>query len=235
MTTPKPEIGKILTEAYQYWMRTLPFQLMFTVIYFSIYMFAAMYAFRYYGLFEEIQKFQNLFYSDSTAFLTKYAELMQTENAVNFSIAVLIIKSVIYPLNIGFLKIYRKLDIGEPLELSDLFAGFRGYHFIIFVAFALIWNFINNYLFILSLVWMPMFLLVPALIFFKNYNFFDAFKLSFEVFKKHTLLLLGVALVSIIISFSGIIVFFFGLFMTFPFWNAANYVLYKHLIADFQE
>lgn len=194
-----------------------------------------MYAFRYYGLFEEIQKFQNLFYSDSNAFLVKYGELMQTENALNFSIAVLIIKSVIYPLNIGFLKIYRKLDIGEPLELSDLFAGFRGYHFIIFVTFALIWNFVSNYLFILSLVWMPMFLLVPALIFFKNYNFFDAFKLSFQIFNKHALLMIVVVLASIIISFSGIIAFFFGLFLTFPFWNAVNYVLYKHLIADFEE
>ena len=91
MTTQKPEIGKILTEAYQYWMRTLPFQFLFSAIYFGIFMFSAMYAFRYYGLFEEVQKFQNLFYTDTQAFLKKYEVLMQTPNALSFAMVVLVI------------------------------------------------------------------------------------------------------------------------------------------------
>jgi hypothetical protein len=119
MTTQKPEIGKIITEAYQYWMRTLQFQFLFTVIYFAVFMFAAMYMFRYYGLFEEIQKFQDLLYTDNKAFLTKYEELMQTENAKYFAMSALVIKAVIFPLNMGFLKIYRKLEICL-LDLEDI-------------------------------------------------------------------------------------------------------------------
>lgn len=146
MTTQKPEIGKILTEAYQYWMRTLPFQLLFTVIYFSVIMFAGAYAFRYYGLFEQVNQFSQLMYSDFPAFIKKYEELMKTENAMYFTMAILVIKSVIFPLNIGFLKIYRKLDIGEPVAMSDLFAGFQGHYFFLFLIYSLFWNILNSYI-----------------------------------------------------------------------------------------
>ncbi|SHK14180.1 hypothetical protein [Epilithonimonas mollis] len=235
MTTQKPEIGKILTEAYQYWIRTLPFQLLFTVLYFSIFMFFSMYAFRYYGLFEEIQKFQNLFYSDTKVFLNKYEELMQTENAQYFAMVVIVIKSVLFPLNIGFLKIYRKLDLGDLPQMSDLFAGFRGHYFFLFAIYALFWNIINNYLLFFTILWIPMLLMIPSLVFFKNYNFFLSFRISVSVFRNNVLLLLLATLASIIISYSGLVMFFFGIFVTFPFWNAVIYVLYKHLVADFQE
>lgn len=235
MTTQKPEIGKILTEAYQYWIRTLPFQLLFTVLYFSIFMFFSMYAFRYYGLFEKIQKFQNLFYSDTKVFLNKYEELMQTENAQYFAMVVIVIKSVLFPLNIGFLKIYRKLDLGDLPQMSDLFAGFRGHYFFLFAIYALFWNIINNYLLFFTILWIPMLLMIPSLVFFKNYNFFLSFRISVSVFRNNVLLLLLATLASIIISYSGLVMFFFGIFVTFPFWNAVIYVLYKHLVADFQE
>ncbi|SDF90465.1 hypothetical protein [Epilithonimonas hungarica] len=235
MTTQKPEIGKILTEAYQYWMRTLPFQFLFSAIYFAIFMFAAMYAFRYYGLFEEVQKFQNLFYTDTQAFLKKYEVLMQTQNALSFAMVVLVIKAVIFPLNIGFFKIYRKLDLGETPEMSDLFVGFRGHYFFIFAIYSLFWSVVNTYLSVFTLVWIPMMLLIPALIFFKNSNFFEAFRINIQTFQKNIILIFVASFASILFSYSGILAFGFGLFLTFPFWNAMIYVLYKHLIADFQE
>ena len=235
MTTPKPEIGNIISEAYQYWMRTLPFQLLFSVLYFTIFMFSSMYAFRYYGLFEEILKIQDLFYSDTKVFVEKYSEIMKTENAQYFAMVVMVIKSVIFPLNIGFLKIYRKLDLGEPPHISDLFAGFRGHYFFLFVIYALFWNIINNYLLILFFIWIPMLLMTPSLVFFKNYNFFQAFRISVQVFRNNILLFIMATLASIIISYSGVLMFFFGIFVTFPFWNAVIYVLYKHFVADFQE
>lgn len=238
MTTQKPEIGKILTEAYQYWVRTLPFQLLFTVIYFSVIMFAGAYAFRYYGLFEQVNKFSQLMYSDFPAFIKKYEELMKTENAMYFTMAILVIKSVIFPLNIGFLKIYRKLDIGEPVAMSDLFAGFQGHYFFLFLIYSLFWNILNSYILIippLTLFWMGMMLFVPALVFYKNYNFYRAFRISVQVFQKNIIVVLLACLVSILVSYCGLVIFFFGIFVTFPFWNAVIYVLYKHLIADFQE
>ena len=238
MTMQKPEFGKILTEAYQYWMKSLPYQLLFSVIYFSVIMFAGAYAFRYYGLFEEVNRFSQLMYSDFPAFLKKYEALMQTENAVAFTMAVLVIKAVIFPLNIGFLKIYRKLDLGEPVVVSDLFAGFRGYHFFLFGIYAVFWNVINSYLLLfppLCLLWIGLALFVPALVFYKNINFFHAFRISAQVFRKNVFLILLVSLASVLISYCGILVFFFGIFVSFPFWNAAIYVLYKHLIADFGE
>lgn len=235
MTTQKPEIGKIVSEAYQYWMRTLPFQLLFSVLYFTIFMFSAMYAFRYYGLFEEVMKIQDLFYSDSRAFFNKYSEIMQTENARSFAMVVMVIKSVIFPLNIGFLKIYRKLDLGEQPQISDLFAGFQGNYFFLFVLYALAWNVINNYLLIFTIIWIPMLLMIPSLIFFRNYSVFQAFKKSVQIFRAHAFLMIIATLASIVISYSGLVMFFFGIFITFPFWNAVIYVLYKNLAADFQE
>ena len=235
MTTQRPEIGKVLTEAYQYWMKTLPMQFIFCVIYFAIFMFAAMYAYRFYGLSDEMQKFQNLLYTDSGAFLKKYEVLMQTENAMSFTMAVLVIKAIIFPLNIGFLKIYRKLDLGEAPETSDLFTGFRGHYYFIFAIYSLFWSGVNSYLSFFTLLWIPMMLLVPSLIFFKNYNFFEAFKISILTFQKNPILILVASLVAIVFSYCGIIAFFFGLFLTFPFWNAMIYVLYKNLIGEFEE
>lgn len=216
-------------------MRTISFQFLFSFIYFSIFMFAAMYAFRYYGLFEEVQKFQNLFYSDTKAFLKRYEELMQTENARSFAMVVLVIKAVIFPLNIGFFKIYRKMDLGENPEIGDLFVGFRGHYFFIFIVYSLFWSIINTYLSVFTLIWIPMMLLVPALIFFKNSNFFEAFKINIQTFQKNFILIFMASFVSILFSYSGILAFGFGFFLTFPFWNAMIYVLYKHLVGDFQE
>lgn len=235
MTTPKPEIGKLLTEAYEYWMRTLPFQFLFCVIYFSVTMFAGSFAFRYYGLFEEIQKFQGLIYTDYKAFLDKYTVLMQTDNAVLFLQVMIVIKAVIFPLNIGFLKIYRKLDLGEKPETSDLFAGFQGHYFFMFVIYSLAWSMINNFLSVFTLIWIPMMLFIPALIFFKGFNYFQAFKISVQTFQQNLILIFVATIVSILFSYCGFIVFFFGIFITFPFWNVMIYVLYKHLIADFEE
>ena len=235
MTTPKPEIGKLLTEAYEYWMRTIPFQFLFTVIYFSVTMFAGSYAFRYYGLFEEIQKFQGLISTDRQLFLDKYTALMQTENAILFLQVMMVVKAIIFPLNIGFLKIYRKLDLGEKLETGDLFAGFNGHYFFLFVIYSLAWSVINNFLSIFTLIWIPMPLLVPALIFFKGFNYFQAFKVSVQTFQRHIVLILIAVMVAILFSYCGIIMFFVGIFLTFPFWNAIIYVLYKHLIGDFEE
>ena len=237
-TQTRPEIGKVLTEAYQYWMRTLPYQLLFSVIYFSFIMFAGAYAFRYYGLFEEVNQFSQLMYTDFQAFIKKYEALMQTQNAIYFTMAVVVIKAVIFPLNIGFLKIYRKLDLGEPVVTSDLFAGFKGSNFFLFGIYAMFWNVINSYLLIfppLCLLWIGLMLFVPGLVFYKGFNFLQAFKMSMSVFRQNIGLVLLASLAAIIISYCGVVIFFFGIFVSFPFWNAIIYVLYKHLVADFGE
>ena len=219
-------------------MRTLPFQMLFSLIYFSVIMFAGAYAFRYYGLFEKVNQFSPLMYTDFNAFLNKYEALIKTPNGILFSAVMVLLKCIMFPLNIGFLKIYRKLDIDEPVETSDLFAGFRGNYFFLFLIYSLLWEIINRALLIfppLSLLWIAMMLFVPGLLFFKKYNFLLAIKMSVQIFRKNPVLLLVVSLVSIVISYCGAIAFFFGIFLTFPFWNAVIYVLYKYLIADFEE
>lgn len=216
-------------------MRTLPFQFLFSVIYFAVTLVAGSFAFRYYGLFEEIQKFQGLIYTDGKAFVNKYGELMQTDNAILFLQVMIVIKAVIFPLNIGFLKIYRKLDLGEKPEMSDLFAGFSGHYFFLFVIYSLAWSVISNFLSIFILLWIPMALFVPALIFYKGFNYFQSFKISVQTFQNHFILMFMATIVTILFSYFGFIMFFFGIFITFPFWNAMIYVLYKNLIGDFEE
>lgn len=237
MTSQNPNAGSILTEAYQYWIKTLPYQLLFTVIYFFVIMFVGAYAFRYYGLFDEVNRFSQLMYTDFGAFIKKYEALMQTENAISFSMAILVIKAIIFPLNIGFLKIYRKIDLGEVVVVSDLFAGFSGHYFFIFGLYAFVWNFVSssflNFFPPLGLLWIGLLLLVPSFVFFKDYNIFQAIKLSGRVFQKNVILILLLSLASILISYSGLIVFFLGIFVTFPFWNALIFVLYKRLVGDY--
>lgn len=160
---------------------------------------------------------------------------MQTDNAVLFLQVMIVIKAVIFPLNIGFFKIYRKLDLGEKPETGDLFAGFQGHYFFLFVIYSLAWSMINNFLSVFTLIWIPMMLFVPALMFFKGFNYFQSFKISVQTFQNNLILIFIATIVSILFSYCGFIVFFFGIFITFPFWNAMIYVLYKHLIGDFEE
>lgn len=236
MNTSKSQIGKIISEAYNYWMRTLPLQFLFGVIYFAVILFSAAYAFRYYGLFDEVNKFAPLMSTDFTAYLVKFGELMKTENAINFSMVIMIIKAVIFPLNIGFLKIYRKIDLGETPTMGDLFAGFQGFSFFVYALYFLAWTSINNYFLIfppLSLLWIAITLFVPALIFFKNLNFVKAISIGFNIFKNNFVVITLACLVAILFSYAGILMFLLGIVITFPFWNAMIFVLYKHLIGDF--
>lgn len=235
MTPPKPDFGKLLTDAYQYWVSILPFQFLFSVLYFSVTLFAGLYAFRYYGLFDEIQKFQSLLYTDSQAFLEKYEALMQTDNAVYFLQVMMVIKAIIFPLNIGFFKIYRKLDLGEKPVTDDLFAGYQGHYFFLFAFYALVWNVISSFLSIFTLLWIPMLLFVPALMFFRGFSYFRSFKISVQIFVQNFILIVIASIVASFFSYSGFLLFFFGIFFTFPFWNAMIYVLYKNLVGNFEE
>lgn len=120
----KPGIDFILRQAFFYWNKTLVFQLIFSVIYFTVFFTSLFFFASKYGIWEQNQVLLEAFQESTQAYLQKAAELGATENSRYFSYAFLGTIVFLYPLNLGFFKIFRKADLNEKIELGDLFAGY---------------------------------------------------------------------------------------------------------------
>jgi hypothetical protein len=93
--------------------------------------------------------------TDFPAFNQKMQEIAQLPQTRNFMLAVFDF-SHLSTLNVGFYKIYRKLDLKEKPQMNDLFAGYLGFDFFKFFGFYLFWMIIFTYansLLILGIVW----------------------------------------------------------------------------------
>lgn len=231
----KPEPTQILKTAFGYWNRTLLYQLVYSLIYFSLFFIGYFYLFQYFGLWEEFSKHSDLVRTDFPAFNKKMEEIARMPQARNFSLAFFALIALINPLNVGLFKIYRKLDLKEPVSINDLFAGYLGFDFFKFFGFYLFWIIIFTYanaLLILGLVWIFVTLFSIPLMFFQSVNTFEGINLSVKGLRKNFgTVILGV-FVAMLFSFSGLLLFGFGFLFTFPFWNAMIYTLYQSIYKE---
>lgn len=231
----KPGIDFILKQAFYYWSKTLTFQLMFSVLYFGI-MFTALFFFaNYYGIWQYGAELQNALKQGTQAYIAKSQEIGATENAMYFTYTVLGTLVFLYPLNLGFFQIYRKLDLNEKLTISDLFVGYNGLNFFRYVSYFIFW--FLTYLMIwqtiiLPFVWILCTLFVAPLMFFLDKRIFEAISLNFKALKMYFLEIVVCVLVAFFFKYLGFGVLLIGGLFTFPFWNAMIYALYKNIFSE---
>lgn len=231
----KPEPSQILKTAFGYWNRTLLFQLVYSLIYFSLFFMGYFYLFQYFGLWEEFSKHSDLVRTDFPAFNKKMEEIARMPQARNFSLAFFALIALINPLNVGLFKIYRKLDLNEPVSINDLFAGYLGFDFFKFFGFYLFWIIIFTYanaLLVLGLVWIFVTLFSIPLMFFQSVNTFEGINLTVKGLRKNFGTVIMGVFVAMLFSFSGLLLFGFGFLFTFPFWNAMIYTLYQSIYKE---
>lgn len=224
-------IKAILLDAFNYWNRTISFQVMYSLLYFSLFFLGYFYLFRYFGLWDEFAQYQDLARTDFPAFNQKMQEIAQLPQTRNFALAVFGLFALINPLNVGFYKIYRKLDLKEKPQMNDLFAGYLGFDFFKFFGFYLFWMIIftsANSLLILGIVWVFITLFSIPLMFFMDVKTFEGIGLTIKGLKRDFVTILISVIVALLFSLSGILLFGFGFLFTFPFWNAVIYSLYKN-------
>ena len=234
-TLQKPGIQGILKTAFGYWNKTLLYQLVYSLLYFSLFFLGYFYLFKYFGLWDEFSKYSELVRTDIPAFNKKMEEIARLPQARNFSLAFFFLLALINPLNVGLYKIYRKLDLKEPISMNDLFAGYLGFDFFKFFGFYLFWIIIFTYanaLLILGLVWIFVTLFSIPLMFFQSVNTFEGINLTVKGLRKNFGTIITGVLVAMLFSFSGLLLFGFGFLFTFPFWNAMIYTLYQSIYKE---
>lgn len=226
----KEGISAVLSDAFSYWNRTLFYQILYSLLYLSLFYFGYSYLFRYFGLWDEFAQYQDLVRTDLPAFNKKMSEIAKLPQARNFALAVFSLFALINPLNVGFYKIYRKLDLNEKPEFNDLFAGYLGFDFFKFFGFYLFWMIIFTYansLLMLSVAWFFITLFSIPLMFFMNVKTFEGISLTMKALRRDFVTILISIIVAAIFSVSGILLFGVGFLFTFPFWNAVIYTLYQ--------
>ncbi|MCY0976355.1 hypothetical protein PGH12_11245 [Chryseobacterium wangxinyae] len=231
----KPGLDFILKQAFYYWNRTLLYQLMFSIIYFALFFSSIFFFADYFGIFEFNDELQIALQKGFNEYLQKSQELGKTENAVNFVYSVLGTIIFLYPLNLGFYQIFKKLDLKEPTELSDLFVGYRGLNFFRYMSYFIFWFFFYSLIaqtVILPVIWVMITLFVAPLMFFQNKTIFEGIALNWKALKMYFIEIFVCVIVAFLFKYIGFALFFVGGLLTFPFWNAMIYSLYKSIFEE---
>lgn len=227
---PKAGVSEILKSAFFYWNKALFYQLIFSLLYFSLFFLGYFYLFKYFGLWDHIAPYSDLMRTDFPAFSKKMEEVAKLPQTSNFVFGVFFLFAFLNPLNVGLYKIYRKTDLNEKLEINDLFAGYLGFDFFKFLGFYLFWMIVFTYanaIFLLGIVWIFVTLFSVPLLFFMNIKTFEGIRLTVKALRENFITVVICMMVAGIFSFSGILLFGFGFLLTFPFWHAVIYSLYK--------
>lgn len=226
---------QVLKLAFWYWNKTLIYQLVYSLLYFSLFFLGYIYLFKYFGLWDEFAKYSDLVRTDLPTFNKKMEEIAALPQARNFSLAFFFLLALINPLNVGLYKIFRKIDLKEPVSMNDLFAGYLGLDFFKFFGFYLFWIIIFTYanaLLVLGVVWIFATLFLVPLMFFMDVKTFEGIGMSFKALRKNFSLIAAGTVVAGLFSFSGLLLCGIGFLLTFPFWHAMIYALYQNIYKE---
>ena len=230
----KPGIDFILKQAFFYWNKTLIYQLVFSLIYCTLLVLVFLFFSGKYGILEQFlfaaTEYMKIGPSGIEQYRTNIAEIMESKGFQNFFLALIGTKIFLFPLNVGFFQIFRKIDLKENLSLSDLFVGYNGLNFFRYASYFMFWYFLHLFIaqtMILPAIWVLITLFVSPLMFFHNKTIFEGIALNWKALKMFFVEILVCCLVAFLFKYIGFAVFFVGGLLTLPFWNAMIYSLYK--------
>lgn len=231
----KPGIDFILKQAFFYWNKTLAYQLMFSMVFFGIFLTSMFFFGSRYGIWEQNQVLAEAFKEGTKAYMEKVAALSATENYQMFTYAIWGTTAFLYPLNLGMFQIFRKLDQNEKIELGDLFAGYNGLNFFKYLSYYVFWFLIYRFTIptiFLAVIWVAMTLFVAPLMFFTDKRIFEAISLNLKALRMYFIEIMVCVIVALLFKYLGFTLFLIGGLFTFPFWNAMIYSLYKTVFSE---
>lgn len=136
---------------------------------------------------------------------------------------------LISPLFVGLIYIANKVNNKVAINISDLFIGYKQ-NFLNIVLYTLITNIIMTIGLVLcvlpALFIMPLFFIGYPILLFENANAIDAIKKSFQIASANYGTFLGAALLSLLVSLSGLLLCGVGVIATVPFLLVAMYAAY---------
>ncbi len=184
------------------------------------------------GMFNEAAKY---IHDGMKAYMTEFNKVVATNEYQSFALWIMGTSVFLFPLNIGFYQIYRKIDLNEKPELSDLFVGYNGLNFFKYISYYIFWYFVFRFTtptIILAVAWVCITIFVAPIMFFMNKTIFESISLNFKALKMYFLEIFVCVMVAVVFKYIGFALFFVGALFTFPFWNAMIYSLYKTIFSE---
>ena len=136
---------------------------------------------------------------------------------------------LLFPFNAGLLYVFNKINFNQPVEISDLFIGYKQN-----TGQLILYGFLSNIILtiLFSLCFLPFVFIGPLLlfglpiVFFENASAIDALKKSFEIAKNNYWSAVVIAILASLIAISGVILCCIGIIFTAPFIYAGIYSAY---------
>lgn len=230
----KKEIGFIIKLAFSYWQRTLLFQVLFGMLYLSVFFLVATFFMNQYGILDQYMAIYQQHSQDLQAYQAEITKLAEKSEFQRFFWILFATAVFLFPLNLGLFKIFRKLDLKEKPTVVDLFAGYSGINFFIYTSFYLFWLIIYMYALptvIFAVIWILLTLFTAPLMFFTNRRFFDTFSVSVRALRLYFFEILVCMFVAVVFKYVGVLTFF-GMFFSFSFVTTMIYALYQVIFSE---
>ncbi|WP_124643251.1 hypothetical protein [Amniculibacterium aquaticum] len=231
----KPSLDLIFRQALTYWKNTLVYQLLFSLIFISVLFSVVYYAANQFGIYDQYISILQKNSGDMTALQKDIQDLTKSSNYISFSWVMIATMVFLFPLNIGFFKLYKKMDLNEEIRFQDFFSGYSGINFFIYISYYLFWFMVYSYTMptiIFGILWVMITLFTTPLMFFDNKKIFETLSLNFQAMKQHFLVIFVGVISAFFIKYSGFLIFGFGILFTYPFFNAMIYALYKNIFVE---
>lgn len=227
-------ISDIIKDAFHFWSKTILYQILFSLLYFSI-LFIILYFFAIrYGILEQYILLSEKLKQGVEAYREGVQQMSENPNFFKFQAVIVFTLSFLFPLNLGLMKMFRKIDLKEKLVLEDLFAGYSGSNFFIYFGYYLFWFMVYTYALstiFLGVAWVFITLFTAPLMFFNAKRIFESFSINLKALKLFPMPIFGAIIFTIIFKYGGLFSIV-GAVFTFPFWNAIIYALYRKIFVE---
>lgn len=223
----------ILQSAFTYWSKTFFYQLIFSLVYLSILFLVYYYSAQRLGILEKMSAILTSG-TDFNTTDTNIKALSATNEFRTLSLVISITLAFLYPLNLGFYQIYRKMDLKEKIGVEDLFAGYNGSNFFRYSSYFIFWFFIYQSLLgtvVLGVAWVYLTLFTAPLMFFMDRRIIETVALNWQALRHYFIEITVCIIVAFLFRHAGLIVLV-GFLFTFPFWNAVIYAMYMTFFAE---
>lgn len=230
----KSSIGEILKRAYFYWLSTILYQVLFSILSLSILVTSFIVFGEKYGILNHYMGLSEKLKEGFDAYEMGIKEMILSPGFMTFYWIMIATFVFIFPLNLGLYKMYRGIDLGIKPRLQDLFAGYEGVNFFIYTGFYLFWLLIYLYTVptgIFAIVWVLLTLFTAPLMFFMDKRIFQTIPLNFKALKHYPLEIISACIVAFLFKYLGIFTVI-GAIFTYPFWTAMIYSLYQRIFTE---
>ena len=109
----KNSIEQVLKESFELWKSTIKYNILFSLLYFGLLMVFVNTILVYTGVLEKIVALYPIMLKNPEIFQHRVEVLAETEAFSRAVLMIIICKGLIYPLHIGLLKIFRKMENKE--------------------------------------------------------------------------------------------------------------------------